>query len=148
MIQLWDVNLLLYASISQSEHHERCRSLQQATVDGDDYFGVSELILAAFVRIATNPRVFDPPAAPAAVFAICTALREHPRAVAVSPGDRHWEIFQDLVLGTGIRGGDTTDAYLAALAMEHGCEFWTADKDFARFMGLSWHNPITGARGR
>ena len=143
---LWDVNLLLYASIPQSEHFGRCRPLLQRLVDGDEHFAVSELILAAFVRIGTNPRVFKPPADPAETFAICRALREHPQAVQLTPGKRHWEIFEDLVLGTGLHGSDTTDAYLAALALEHGCEFWTADNHFARFPGLRWHNPLTGER--
>ena len=145
-MQLWDVNLLLYASIPQSGNFERCRPMLQRLVDGDEHFAVSELILAAFVRIATNPRVFDPPAATNAAFEVCRALREHPVSVSVAPGRRHWEIFEDLVVTTGIRGSDTTEAYLAALAMEHGCEFWSADAGFARFPGLRWHHPLTGER--
>lgn len=55
-------------------------------------------------------------------------------------GPRHWMIFRGLVLETGIRGSDTTDAYLAALAMEHSCEWWTTDGGFSRFAGLRWRN--------
>ena len=61
----------------------------------------------------------------------------------IEPGPRHWTIFRDLVLATGIRGSDTTDAYLAALAMEHGCEWWTKDGGFSRFPGLRWRNLAT-----
>jgi predicted nucleic acid-binding protein len=74
------------------------------------------------------------------VFAFTDMLRDHPRAVTVAPGARHWQIFKDLVVGTGVIGGDTTDAYFAALAMEHGCEWWTTDSDFERFSGLRWRN--------
>jgi hypothetical protein len=58
----------------------------------------------------------------------------------VSPGSRHWRIFEDLVVQSSIRGGDTTDAYLAALALEHGCQWWTTDAGFKRFPGLRWKN--------
>ena len=139
---LWDVNLLLYAAKPELPDHAQSRGLLQALLDEEEPFGLSELILAAVVRIATNPKVFQPPVSPASAFDFCRSLREHPQAVTVSPGPRHWQIFQDLVLSAGIRGSDTTDAYLAALAIEHGCEWWTTDTDFARFPGLRWHNPL------
>jgi len=137
---LCDVNVLLYACTPQSEHHALCREALVDLGSGDEPFAISELILAAVVRIATNPRAFDPPASPESAFAFTSALRDHPRAVAVSPSTRHWRLFMDLVLSTGIRGSDTTDAYLAAIAMEHGCNWWTTDSDFARFNGLRWRN--------
>ena len=139
---LWDVNLLLYAATTQTAHHERCHTHLQNLLDGGESFAYGEVILAAVVRIATNPRVFDPPASPESVLAFCRAIRTNPQAVAVSPGPRHWSIFEDLVLSCGLRGGDTTDAYLAALAIEHGCEWWTADEGFARFSSLRWCNPL------
>lgn len=139
---LWDVNLLLYAAKPELPGHAQCRALLQRLLDEGEPFGLSELILAAVVRIATNPRAFQPPTSTASAFGFCQALRNHPRAVAIAPGPRHWQIFQDLVLSSGVRGSDTTDAYLAALAMEHGCEWWTADTGFSRFPGLCWHNPL------
>ena len=140
---LWDVNLLLYAAKPELPQHPQCLRLLQSLLDGDEHFAVSELILAAVVRIATNARVFNPPASPSLAFAFCRTLLEQPHAVSVAPGPRHWEIYQDLVLSTGISGSDTTDAYLAALALEHGCEWWSSDKGFARFPGLRWRNPLS-----
>ena len=137
---LCDVNVLLYASAPQSEHHRLCRERVQGLGATDESFGISELVLAAVVRLATNPRVFRPPASAESIFAFADALRKHPRAVSVGPGARHWRIFRDLVIHNGIRGSDTTDAYLAALAMEHGCEWWTTDSGFGRFAGLRWRN--------
>jgi toxin-antitoxin system PIN domain toxin len=101
---------------------------------------LSELILAAVVRIGSNPRVFQPTPAPEEVFRFVEALTSQPEVRRVEPGPRHWAIFRGLVLETGIRGADTTDAYLAALAMEHGCEWWTTDGGFSRFPGLRWRN--------
>lgn len=68
------------------------------------------------------------------------ALTSQAEVRRIEPGPRHWVIFRDLVLGTHICGSDTTDAYLAALAMEHGCEWWTTDRGFSRFPGLHWRN--------
>ncbi len=114
----------------------------EGLIAGGDRFAVSELVLAAVVRIATNPRVFKQPASLASAFAFVDSLRDHPDAVVVAPGPRHWGIFQGLATVAGSRGADTTDAYLAALAMEHGCEWWTADAGFKRFPRLRWRNVL------
>lgn len=137
---LCDVSVLLQACTSASPHHALCRGAVETLAGGEEAFAVSELILAAVVRLATNPRVFNPPAAPESAFAFTDALLQHPLSVSIAPGSRHWGIFRDLILSLGIRGGDTTDAYLAALAMEHGCQWWTTDAGFARFAGLDWRN--------
>lgn len=120
--------------------HARCRALVEDVVETEAHFAVSEIVLAAVVRIATNRRVFKPPATVARAFAFTDALRGHPHAAVVAPGPRHWKIFQDLVKASGVRGSDTTDAYLAALAIEHGCEWWTGDTDFGKFPGLRWRD--------
>jgi predicted nucleic acid-binding protein len=36
------------------------------------------------------------------------------------------------------------DAHLAAIAIESGCEWITADRDYARFPGLRWRHPLDG----
>ncbi len=137
---LCDVNVLLYAMVEATPHHERCLAEVESLRRGTEAIGVSELVLAAVVRIATNPKVFRPAAAPADAFAFADAWRGQARAVRVSPGERHWRIFRELVLDTRIRGADTTDAFLAALAIEHGCEWWTTDSGFERFAKLRWRN--------
>lgn len=137
---LCDVNVLLAGMVAAAPMHERCRAQLEKLRRSAGPLAVSELVLAAVVRIGTNPRVFRPAPSTRAVFAFADAWRRHPRAVVIHPAQRHWRIFQDLVEQTGIRGSDTTDAYLAALAIEHGCEWWTLDDDFARFPGLRYRN--------
>jgi toxin-antitoxin system PIN domain toxin len=136
----FDVGVLLQAFMPLAEHHELCRTRVETVVDAGEPFAVSDIVLAAVVRIATNPRVFKPAPTIERAFEFAAALREHERAVSIAPGTRHWAIFRDLIESTGIAGSDTTDAYLAALALEHGCEWWTTDADFGRFPGLSWKN--------
>ena len=143
---LFDVSVLLPACMPRAPSHARCRALVEEVASADGPFAVSDLVLAAVVRIATNPKVFKPAASPESVFEFAEALRTHERAVLVAPGSRHWRIFRDLVAVAGIRGSDTTDAYLAALALEHGCEWWTADGGFARFPGLRWRNVLDPTR--
>jgi uncharacterized protein len=139
---LCDVNVILGAGMAESPHHRICRDLVEELLDGGRSFACSELVLAAVVRIATNPRVWKKPATVERAFEFVEAIREHPNAVNVLPGPRHFRLFRDLVISTGSHGPDTTDAYLAALAIEHGCEWWTADGGFARFPKLRLRNVL------
>lgn len=99
-------------------------------------------MLSGFVRVATHPRVFDPPAPAAAALAFADALRAQPNAVLVAPGPRHWIIFERLCLAAGAKGNLVPDAFLAALAIESGSEWITTDRDFSRFPGLRWRHPL------
>lgn len=144
---LCDVGVLLSAMVERSPHHAVCKRRVEALRAGGDRFAVSHLVLAAVVRISTHAAAFRPPATAAEAFRFADAVRAHPRAVRVEPRDRHWKIFEDLVLSAGIRGADTTDAWFAALAIEHDCEWWTIDRGFARFAGLRWRNLLDEARG-
>ena len=139
---LCDVGVLLNAMVERAPHHAVCRGELDRLRASPRDMALSELILAAVVRIGINPRVFEPCPTPAEVFSFVDVLAAPAEIRRVSTGPRHWTIFRDLVLGGGFRGADTTDAYLAALAIEQGCEWWTTDRDFARFPGLRWRNLI------
>ena len=140
---LCDVNVLLAALVERSPHHAVCRGELDRLRSRPRDMAISELILAAVVRIGSNPRVFQPTPTPKEMFRYVDVLASQAEVRRIEPGPRHWKIFQDLVLGTGICGSDTTDAYLAALAMEHGCQWWTTDRGFSRFPGLHWRNLAT-----
>ena len=103
---------------------------------------MSELVLSGFVRVATHPRVFDPPAGTKQALEFADAVRAQPTAVIVAPADRHWAIFERLCTTAGARGNIVPDAYLAALAIETGAELVTTDRDFSRFPGLRWRHPL------
>lgn len=139
---LCDVSVVLSAGMPESPHNTICRERLEGLLGAGEPFAVSELVLASVVRIATNPRVWTKPASLASAFAFASSLREHKEAVSIAPGPRHWHLFQRLATAAKSRGPDTTDAYLAALALEHGCEWWTADADFAQFPGLRWRNVL------
>jgi toxin-antitoxin system PIN domain toxin len=100
------------------------------------------VVLSGFIRVATHPRVFDPPAPIGRALAYTDALRSQPNAVIVAPGPRHWEIFDRLCRAVDAKGNLVPDACLAALAIESGCEWITTDRDFSRFPGLRWRHPL------
>jgi toxin-antitoxin system PIN domain toxin len=108
----------------------------------DEPFGISELVLSGFVRVTTHPRVFSPPARLEDALEFANVLKAQPNAVVVSPGARHWEIFERLCVAGGAKGNLVPDAYLAALAIESGSEWITTDRDFSRFPGLRWRHPL------
>lgn len=144
-MRLLDVNVLLYAFRDAAPDHAKYRAWLESAISADEPLGISELVLSSFVRIATHPRVFDPPASVDEALAFTAALRSAPNAVTVAPGPRHWSLFEQLCRTGGARGNLVADAYLAALAVESGCELVTTDRDFARFPGLRWKHPLERA---
>lgn len=136
-----DVNVLIYAFRPDMPQFSRCRPWLEAVMAQDAPFGISPFTLSALVRITTNTRIFIEATKLDQAFAFCDALLNHPRCAQITPGERHWGIFRQLCLETETHGPDTTDAWLAALAIENGCTFITYDRDFARFPGLRWQTP-------
>jgi toxin-antitoxin system PIN domain toxin len=140
-VTLPDVNVLLYAHREDSPHHAACHRWLLETMKGDAPFGLSDAVLAGVVRIATHPKIFKQPSRVDIALAFVAGLVTHPNAVMVRPGPRHWEIFSRLCREASARGNLVADAYLAAIAIESGCEWITTDGDFARFPGLKWARP-------
>lgn len=136
-----DVNVLIYAYNEGAERHAEYRRWLDEIVSGRGAYAISELVLSSVVRIVTQARFFNAPASTAEVLAFVEPLRNAPQCRIVQPGERHWSIFIDLCHRAKVRGAMVTDAYIAALAIEHGCELMTSDRDFARFPGLVWRDP-------
>ena len=106
---------------------------------------MSDLVLASFIRVLTNPRAFNVPTTLDDAVLAAERLRDRPNCVPVSPGSMHWSIFMRLCQEAGAKGNLVTDAYLAALAIESGSEWITTDRDFSRFPGLRWRHPLAPA---
>lgn len=139
---LVDANLLLYAYHPKAEQHDASRRWLEAMLSGPDLIGFAWLSIWAFLRIATNPRVFERPLAiPEAEAAVSSWLTQ-PVARILEPGERHWEILQSLTRRGQTTGPLIMDAALAAIAIEHGATLQTTDRDFSRFPDLKWSNPL------
>jgi toxin-antitoxin system PIN domain toxin len=141
-MRLVDVNVLVYAFREDAPGHAEYREWLQGLAGADEAFAVSPLVLSGFLRVVTHPRIFHPPAPLDAALAFAEALLAQPNAALLAPGARHWEIFTRLCREAGARGNLIADAWLAALAVEWGCELVTTDRDFARFPGLRWRHPL------
>ena len=136
------MNVLVYAHREELPDHIRYREWLLGAVNGEAAYGMSELVLAGFVRVVTNPRVFAEPTPLGTALAATEVLRTPPNCVLVAPGAAHWDIFTRLCLAAGAKGNLVADAYLAALAIESGAEWITSDRDFSRFPGLRWRHPL------
>jgi toxin-antitoxin system PIN domain toxin len=128
-----DVNVLVYAHRQETHGHERYASWLTALAGGSEPFALSELVLHGFIRVATNPRIFDPPSTLTQVFKFLDALLERPNCTMIRPGAEHWTIFRQLCGNGRLKGKIVADAVHAAAAIESGCEWVTADTDFVRF---------------
>jgi toxin-antitoxin system PIN domain toxin len=137
-----DANLLLYAYDSRSDKHEQARKWVEQAFSEEAVVGLPWQTVAAFIRIVTNPRI------PGQRFSLEQAVQvvdqwlEQPNVKLLAPGDLHWGYFKKFLLAGQARGPLATDAQLAALAMEYGGVLHTTDRDFGRFDGLRWANPI------
>ena len=139
---LCDVNVLVYAHREDTAQHGLCRAWLEGVLNRDEAYAVSELILSGFLRVVTHPKIFARPSALKDAMQFVDQVRGQPNCVHVSPGSRHWEIFNRLCIDAGAKGNLIPDAYLAAMAIESGCEWVSTDRDFSRrFKGLRWIAP-------
>lgn len=144
---LVDVNVLVYAHRPDAVDHAKYRKWLEEALNSGSMCGLSDVVLTAVVRIVTHPRIFPDPTSLDIALGYVDQLRAHPGCLLVSPGERHWEIFTRLCKAVGAKGNLVSDAFLAALAMESGAEWITADRDYARFPGLRWRHPLHPEHG-
>jgi len=142
-VKLMDVNLLVYAHREDAPDHARYHQWLLDALAGEEGVAVSELVLSGFLRIVTHPKIFNPPSSLEAAIAFTRDLRSHPNLSVLSPGRRHWDIFLRLCREGDAVGNRIPDAYHAALALETGCSWISADRGFARYPGVKWQHPFS-----
>ena len=133
---------LIYAHREDGPEHEAYASWLRALVEGPEPYALSSHTLAGFLRIVTNRRIFDPPTPMDLALGFCVRLMERPRAVLLQPGPDHWRLLQATIEASGISGALVSDAYLAALALEHGAELVTTDADFSSLSEAALETPV------
>jgi toxin-antitoxin system PIN domain toxin len=139
---LVDANLLIYAHHQASEFHFRARAWFEAALREREGVGIAWMTVLAFLRITTNRHIFAHAFAMAEAEKIAAVWMGHPSISIVAEGDRHWEVLSRMLLAGQAGSELVSDAHLAALAVEHGATLCTTDRDFARFPGLRWRNPL------
>jgi uncharacterized protein len=141
-VKLPDVNLLLYAINEAAPNHDRAKSWLEQTLSGTEAVGFAWLALLGFIRISTNPNAVERPlSAPEAIEYVEEWLAR-PVASIAHPTAQHPTVLRRLLEPVGTAGNLTSDAHLAALAIEHGAELCSHDADFSRFPGLRWTDPL------
>lgn len=141
-MKLVDLNLLLYAADETSAPHEVARDWVERVFSAAETVALPWVVLLGFIRLTTKRQVMAEPFSPQEAIEIVEGWLARPNVIVAHPTDRHIGVLRDLLAPVGTGGNLTTDAHLAALAIEHGAQLCSADADFARFPGLRWHNPL------
>lgn len=142
---LVDANLLIYAVNSDASFHERARDWLEETLSGPTSVGLPWVSLLAFLRITTHPGIFARPMLSDAATRFVDGWLAQPFVEPVGPGAQHWPILRNLLHRAGTSGNLTSDAHIAAMAMERGATVYSADHDFGRFAGVRHVNPLRGS---
>jgi len=140
---LVDANLLIYAVNADSPHHKASRQWLEGALSGSEECGFAWIVLLAFLRITTRPGILQYPLKPLSAIEYVDSWLQQPCARTVAPGPTHWSILRLILSTTGTAGNLSSDAHLAALAIEHGAILYSTDNDFRRFPGLKHENPLT-----
>lgn len=137
-----DVNVLVSAYNRDDPRQPEFGPWLERTLNGIQPVGMPSLALSGFMRIMTNPRIVYEPLSSDAATDVVEKIMDADNVVTLDPGPKHWTIFVDLCRKAEVVGNLVPDAYLAAIAIEHGCEWITADRGFARYPGLRWRHPL------
>ena len=141
-MKLPDVNLLLYAYDSDSPRQGAAREWLEEALSGTETVAFGWAVMVGFIRIATNPAIFTRPWEAGDALDLVDDWLAQPAVTVVHPTNRHAAVLRDLLTSLGTAGNLTSDAHLAALAIEHGATLYSSDNDYSRFKGLSWVDPL------
>lgn len=139
---LVDANLLIYAVNRDADQHKQARRWLERALSGSVEIGLAWIVLLAFIRVTTRAGILTKPLHYSAALTYVDGWLKQPQVELIGPGERHWPILRNLLTNTGTAGNLTSDAHLAALAIEYGAEIYSADYDFRRFTGVAHVNPL------
>jgi len=137
-----DANILLYAYDAASDQHAKARTWLEDILSGADPVGLPWQTVTAFMRIVTNPRLSGKRFTAAEVVDVVDEWVNQPNVRLLAAGDHHWSFLRQTIAEGQARGPLVTDAELAALTIEYGGVLYSTDRDFSRFPGLRWRNPL------
>ena len=137
-----DLNLLIYATNEDAPDHENARRWWASCLDGIETIGLPWVVLFGFLRITTNSRIMPKPLTHVQALELVDSWLIQEPVQIISPSSRHWPIFRQIIMQFGAASNLTTDAHIAALAIERGGILYSADNDFSRIPDLKWKNPL------
>jgi len=137
-----DLNLLLYAVNADAPRHSKARAWWEGTLNGDEEVGLAWPVVLGFLRLTTRSGILPRPLTPRQALDSIDEWIAHPQVVMLDPGAGHWAILSKFIDSSGAAGNLTTDAHLAALAVEYGATLYSTYTDFTRFAALKFRNPL------
>jgi len=140
-----DANLLLWAHHRGFAQHTAAHRWWASTLTSVAQVGIPWPTIVAFLRISTHPRALERPATIEQAWSVVRGWLERPNVWIPVPTERHASVLARLLVEGRAGGNHVPDAHLAALAIEWGLELVSADRDFARYPGLRWRDPLAGA---
>ena len=142
-MMLVDTNVMVYAHRRDAERHREYKAWMQTVINGPEPYAVADFAVTGMVRVVTDRRYYREAASTIIdALAFADEIRNQPHARVISPGPKFWSLFSNLCRQTDARARLIPDAYLAALALEHGCELVSTDQDFRQFPGLRCRHPL------
>ena len=142
-----DIDLLIYAYNDGSKYHQDARMWWTELVNGTEPIGMPWQVSNGFIRQMSNPKVMKQHRTPPEATKVVAEWLSKEHIIALNPGPRYFEILEQILTATGATTRLVTDATIAALAMENAAEVHTNNaRDFQRFPGLMWRNPLTQRR--
>ncbi len=137
-----DTNMLLYAHNKNDPFYNKASAYLQRSLSSGDAYGVPLLSVQGFVRISTAAAFGSARLTLSQALSTVEHWLSRPNVRILYPGTEHWAILSRLALAGNTAGSTFTDAAIAAITIEHGAVLHSADRDFARFPGVRWHNPL------
>jgi toxin-antitoxin system PIN domain toxin len=141
-MKILDANILLYAYGMASPHHAKARAWVENAFSDTELVGLPWQTVGAFLRVVTNPHLPGFRRSIADATSAVDLWLEQPNVRLLIPGEDHWPLFREVIVEGQAFGPQIADAQLAALTTEYGGVLYTTDRDFARFPGLRWKNPL------
>ena len=142
-MKIIDTNVLIYAYVPSLDDHAAAKRWFEETLTADESVGLAWVSVHGFIRVVTNPRIFRVPLLLDRAVAVVDEWFQQQSVEVVLPTPRHWSTLREMLTVGQASGALTTDAHLAALAIEHGARLYTTDRDFSRFPGVRVVNPLT-----
>lgn len=141
-MKIVDLNLLIYAVNTDAPQHRQAKDWLEEALNQSETIGLSWSVILGFLRITTNPRIMQKPISPEQSIELIDIWLTLQSVKIVTPGNDHWLILKEILAKLGVAANITTDAHLAALAIENGATLYSTDNDFGRFEKLNWINPL------
>lgn len=140
-----DVNILLFASDTESLWHEPARAFLTQRPTDPDLLCLSWLTLMGYQRLATHPGIFRAPLTPEQAWTNVRSLLDLPRVEVIGEEASFAEDYESASAAVPVRGNLVPDAHLAVILREHGVRrLYSAERDFRKFDFLEVVNPLDG----